>query len=232
METRIIEWTDLKIEITNRNLLLQGEDENGSYYIRAKDDFILFKCEIEQTDPANSDQVDFETNYKPTWNAILEHRNNEGLHRIIGSPRPDGTKTYFTGSGDNGGLGSGNRFMIKMKATDTTPKHIDITMNENIFAYRGSVQFEGAPFGSYVEFSVVVGEVEVAKYVTKVPMLGDNYIIFQSQDVEMIPLGAKIRFRVTNADGGLINGETGYNYDAAAEFKVAAFIETYRPTLL
>ena len=46
METRIIEWTDLKIEITNRNLLLQGEDENGSYYIRAKDDFILFKCEI------------------------------------------------------------------------------------------------------------------------------------------------------------------------------------------
>jgi hypothetical protein len=230
MITRKLNWTDFKVEVTNRNLLLQGEDDNGSYYINATDGPNEFRCEIEQVIPASTDQLDFEANYMPTWNAQLEFR--DGLNKPLthNSPRPLGTATYITGAGDNGGLGSGNRLMFLLKDSDAS-KVIDLTMTEDVYAYTGTIQSVDAPFGSYLEFEVLAGGVVMAGYVKRVPLIKDNVISFVSKDVDKIPLGAQIRCRVVNSDGSDINGEVNYPYDAAKEFRVGVFINLYRSTL-
>ena len=112
-----------------------------------------------------------------------------------------------------------------MLSTDAN-KSVNLAMSEDVYAYRGTVQYVNAPFGAYIDFSIIIPPSTVlANYVTKVPLFGTGVINFASQDVGLIPLGAQIKATVTNSDG------TG-DYDTAADFKVATFIELYRSTLL
>jgi len=63
-------WTDFKaVAITTKALKIQYADADVRYYLTAVDGFTpLYQCEIPKSDPAGSDQEDFEDNYKDDAN--------------------------------------------------------------------------------------------------------------------------------------------------------------------
>jgi hypothetical protein len=113
-EHKIETWTEFKTETINRGMNPQWVDSNNSYYIYAKDGFIIFSYELIQLTPQSSEQLDFETNYKATWNKRQDYRNKSGKTTVHTTPRPEGTTTYFSGSGDSEGLGLGVRLLFNM----------------------------------------------------------------------------------------------------------------------
>ena len=53
-------WADFKTEYTARALQVQWYSADDKYYIYGKDGYLMFSCEIAITDPAGTDQEDFE----------------------------------------------------------------------------------------------------------------------------------------------------------------------------
>jgi hypothetical protein len=64
-------WSSFKSIVLSKKLLIQYDEAVSSYYIWAYDQNALYNVTILKTSPTNPDQVDFETNYKPTANAPI-----------------------------------------------------------------------------------------------------------------------------------------------------------------
>lgn len=65
-------WTDLKALVTAKTLNFQYRDDSANYYVFAQEGVVVYSTVIKKESPANSDQTDFEANYKPTANAGLQ----------------------------------------------------------------------------------------------------------------------------------------------------------------
>lgn len=228
------DWSDFKDVVVQRGLVPQYDyfidyininnviSELQKVRLFGADGFLLFSCLLEKnTDDFN----DFETNYKNNWNSRLDFRDANGLSRVIPSARPDGTITYFTGAGDNGGLGDGNRILFNIFSSDAS-KSVDLNFNEDIYIKDGIIQFKDAPFGSYLEVDIVHPQAGViAKYCTKLWMVGTGQLQLNSEDKAKIPIGLAVRITVYNSDG-----QDGC--DLPANFKVSGIIEMYRANII
>lgn len=73
-----LSWTDFKTNITDRNLPVQYYTEGIQYHVLAFDGPMTFKCIVEKDETPGADQVDFETNYKPTANGTLTDHDQTG----------------------------------------------------------------------------------------------------------------------------------------------------------
>lgn len=56
-------WLDFKASIVKNNLPVTYFNSQGNYYLYAFMQNFDLSCAISQTDPASSDQLDFETNF-------------------------------------------------------------------------------------------------------------------------------------------------------------------------
>ena len=222
-------WNDFKSSVSVRKMNPQwyeydpGDGINNSYKIYACDCFFMFEWTLEKN--GNNDVVDFENNYKDIWNQRLEYRTSEGIIRQTASPRPDGTRTVFMGSGDSSGYGLGNRLIFNMTASDSS-KYIDNCFDEDVYIKDGIIITKDAPFGSYIDFHMYDPQDNLsAKYCEKINLLGTQRIDLNSEDTALFPQGFKLKATVFNSDG------TG-GQDNASSFQVVANLEMYRSSML
>lgn len=59
-----VTWSDIKSFVTTRTIPLQWIELSGRYYISAQDNGLELSCSILKVSPADTDQADFETNFK------------------------------------------------------------------------------------------------------------------------------------------------------------------------
>ena len=65
-------WTKLKPRITTNSLAIQYiEQADGNYFVFIVESSLIISCLIFNSDPANEDQIDFETNFKTNANKSL-----------------------------------------------------------------------------------------------------------------------------------------------------------------
>lgn len=69
-----VSWAIIKAFVIERATKLQYISDDGHYFLWAWDGAMGMKSSIRQSSPANTDQADFELNFKPTANARLQER--------------------------------------------------------------------------------------------------------------------------------------------------------------
>ena len=219
------DWADFKVEVVNRGLLPQwyictrGVPSPDEYRIYSEDSFFMFECYVKKD--GGADCIDFEDNFKDIWNKKLDHRDATGIITIHSSPRPDGMTTYFSGAGDSGGIGLGNRMIFNLTASDAS-KSVDLNYSEDVYLKDGVINYKDAPLGSCLSVEIIhpINGI-VKKYATKLPLLGTGRTDINSEDSGKIDFGLKVRVTVYNSDG------TG-DQDVASAFKVCGLLEMYR----
>jgi len=151
-----------------------------------------------------------------------------GLQKVYPSPKPFGTVTYYSGSGDDLtlGIGKGQRISAKVLATDTE-KTIDLLFNEDIYIKGGLIQCVNAPFGATFDFHIYhkTYMVEVATYARCVPLYGTQVIYLSSDDRALLTQDLFVRCSIHNSDNN-----TYPEHDPASEFRFSGSIEMYRTT--
>lgn len=216
-------WADFKSIITTRGLRPQfdyftdTEINNGiissvkKVNIYGLDGFILFTTILTE---GSVDYIDFEDNYKSSWNKQLEFTDPSGIHQFIPSARPTGTITFFSGKGDND-------VNLKFELTDQDDFiSKDLTFNEDIWIKDGGIISINAPFGAHFDVDIVHPQAGVvARFCRKIPIVGNETFLLNSEDKSLITLGLILRVTVFNAP------------DKTA-FKAAAWLEGFRATIL
>lgn len=229
IKVSILDWNDFKDKVISRELFPQwyihktADGFNDIYKIYAMDGFLCFEWYIEK----NGDPIciDFETNFKDSWNRKLDYRDSTGFKRVHTSPRPDGNTTYFTGSGDGANFGEGSRLIFSLSSSDNN-KYIDIFYNETITLKDAITICKNAPIGSYFSIQVLdQNNTVLNNYINKSPLLGDNVIYFNSEDIYIIEQGNKLRCTVYNASG--IGDEA-----QPVDFNACISLEMYRTSTI
>ncbi len=145
-----------------------------------------------------------------------------GVLKIHSSPRPVGTKTYFSGRGDGSGVGNGTKLLFSLTAQDAS-KSIDVIYNQTVYVKDGFVHCIGAPFGARIDAEIYdpTGTTCLASMVRGAFLVSDTWYPFDTEDYGTLTAGYIFRLTVHNSSGA--DGE-----DAPAAFKVAARVEMYR----
>lgn len=183
-------FTEFKTAVTTQTLRVKWVEIGSYYYLKGFDNLFELDYEIEITSPANSEQTDFETNYKDSWvlpnvvKSVVTFGNNEW---------PEITGFTFTCT-----------FGI-----NTTHEY------QFIKAYQlqgANGYFENAAVGDYIELEVydkdnVLGAgagFVLHKYVEKMYVMPNTFFEFKDVDLAALPapnLYAKLIYHST----GLLN---------------------------
>lgn len=97
---RVDTWDIFKTFVTTRNIHIQELLLDGYYYLYAIDGPFSISFVIEKNDPANADQLDYETNFQPYSNQSFTDSKGIQLHRTKAFANTDGLK--FRGTGVKG----------------------------------------------------------------------------------------------------------------------------------
>jgi len=98
------DWSTLKTFFTDKNVNVQYIEANSKYYLFAFDGPMTVTSVIEIESPANSDQIDFETNYKTQGNknivgqVITQFEKRDKTIKLVSFSGPvtgDGTVTLY-----------------------------------------------------------------------------------------------------------------------------------------
>lgn len=75
MASAQLKWNEFKATCAARNMAMQWREVKKVYWIIAFDGPFQYECVLRIDDPANADQLDFETNFKnaPTTNAKIDN---------------------------------------------------------------------------------------------------------------------------------------------------------------
>lgn len=74
-----ISWESLKSFVDGKSLSVQWVDLGNQYLLAASDGPFILRSKLQKTTPANSDQDDFETNYKDSGNKPPQTKVIQGL---------------------------------------------------------------------------------------------------------------------------------------------------------
>jgi hypothetical protein len=181
-----LDWSAFKSNVKNKELLRFIERE--FYYTIV---YEQFDTSISKTDPASSDQTDFETNYKSLGNKSLTPQ-----VAVTSEPLPFSVPSYRTKRSKNPAW---------VTCPSNTETIIDFQMTSELYASGGMFLYKDAKEGDYITAEVfdtnsVIPEAYrtalceawpcVAKYVIGAWLLpGSGY---QSKEVNTYPLNAKI----------------------------------------
>lgn len=86
-----VEWTEFKAMVDSKSLRIQEKSKTNSYVLLAFDDAFKVQCVIHKTDPANSEQEDYEENYQANVNLPISSPRDSDNSNILR------TKTTKTG---------------------------------------------------------------------------------------------------------------------------------------
>jgi len=151
-------------------------------------------------------------------------RTPDGRMKVYATSKPHDTSTYFTGAGDNVGIGDGERLLFHLTALDAY-KSVDITFISDIWIKDGFMIVDNAPFGAYLNIEVVMPgspEIILGSFGYSVPIFGSGWFPMNTEDCALIPAGIIMRITVYNSD------DTDPAQDAPAEFRVAGRLEMFR----
>ena len=227
-------WIEFINNYNNRSFLPQWHlDKSNFYQISGVDDSYEYYVKLDST-VSSDDLTDFETNYKDIWNNRLSYRDKNGLPRSHTSPRKEGTTTYFSGAGDNGGVGEGVRLLFNMLATDPNKSRI-IQFSETVYMKDGIITCVGCPIGSLMHIELFApGDILIGSFAKTLNLLGDNILYLNTDDSEEIPSFIKMKITVKNSvtppstpsqeeiDKGIAD------HEPPKDFKVVGNMEMYR----
>ena len=218
------DWDDLKVSPG-----VWGYSEDGKEYRVYRDDGNRrSRASFDKLEyaTAGTDCKDFYDTVKPLVDAgteLIQPRADDGLPHTYPSPRPVGLTTYFSGSGDNGGIANGNELLFSLADTDAS-QEVDLSYNETVYIKDWFMICRGAPFGSYIDVEIVHPTAGVVGSFCKKVFLLDSFPIpLNTEDRCCIEVGLKVRVTVYNSDG------TGIKEPKAA-FTGVSRIEMYRVT--
>lgn len=187
-----LDWNETKTFISESGAEFKFLEKERDYYIHAKSGWFEVKCFIKKTEPKNSEQIDFEDNYKS-----LASKKPSSLV-VVSEQTPFAKPDYRT------------KFDALPQWYIITPsenKVLDFQLTEERYVTGGEIIFKNAKEGDYITAEVydtnsVIPEAyraslceawpSVAKYIPKkwiVPTEVDKYSSFV---IDTYPLNAKI----------------------------------------
>jgi len=167
-----LNWTEFKqIAITNKHINPQYQDKGHGYFIWAVELCVVYSCNVDKTDPVNSDQEDFEDNYKADCNKTVEPTDTEGKHYTRAESRPLDCTTIFTTCFDtNGGspaIGAGARMQWDASVASgwvddesgapEGMKQFSVSGSfcDSVWIKEGALYYMNATKGSYIDMEVI-----------------------------------------------------------------------------
>ena len=160
-------WDNLKTLSDGKNIPLQYEDQGNRYLIWFSEGVITYSAFVQITDPRNEDQIQFEDNYRDDANKPIVPSDIDNRAFVRSGSRKFEWNTNFTNFADKIDapqvIYGGKQIMwdFSNSTDDITPpsgykkKRITVQFIDSIQIKEGTVYFLNAPFGSFVEFSVV-----------------------------------------------------------------------------
>lgn len=191
MNTIILTWSEFKSLATSKNFRIQYTESSSIYTIFAVDGILQYETEIfknatNQVANAtleNTNQTDFETNYKPTANLPLEYKSSDGLTKFAPSKFADVLSLYVDGTSGLADMASGETKYCK-------------THYSFPYTLAGvNVNWTSANWGDYVDFEAgfYTDEADEAtfyslnKFGDHYRIYGDGKITFDVPTVKVVP---------------------------------------------
>lgn len=161
-----LNWTQMKAK---QNLPKFFQEYEDHYIVFAGYYCSHFYTVIEKTDPANTDQTDFETNYK---SVIKELSYQE--------------------------YGVGKLTTSNYDASGTGWYAWDYTLPSNMFLCGGWIYTKGVNLGDKASFQIVSGSTVVYEYITDSPMYDgrEKIMKMETSQLKYLPAGLKLRFQL------------------------------------
>lgn len=193
----IEKWPDFKDRcIVRKNLAIQLLESETEYQIWAYEGPDKYECTISKLSPPESNQVDFEDNWKSKCNWAT------------------GVRSYPFASGDFDFLGDG---MFDTCLAGQV-KEIDYEFTEDLYVNGGMIVLEGSVLGDWIEVHVihpVYGTVKTyikKRYVPSSPAGSPSPVMeVKTPYAGFIPAGLKLRFKYHST--GIVPVKIGVNYD-------------------
>jgi len=154
-------WSELKAHTSEKTLAMQYEDYPKWYRVWAAENGMMYMCDIEKTDPANTDQTDFETNYKDDCNKPLQPKTDDGKLYTRSESRPLDMTTCFTCRGDSATVvGAGTPFQwnaansgeFEVVDSNFKRKVIDLGFRDEVCIKEGALYWWDASWGCELSF--------------------------------------------------------------------------------
>jgi len=156
-------WSQFKTQVDNKNLVTQYINKGSYYLIWAQDDLVLYVTSV-TIETGNSDQDDFEENYKNENPNSL--RSPDGKVLIRAESRPVDCTTCFVGIGDSeNNIGDGKELTwdfsnsddeVDMPSGSTKKrKRLEFSFLDAIWVKEGTIYYHNVPKGSYIDLYVV-----------------------------------------------------------------------------
>ena len=132
---------------------------------------------------------------------------------------------YYTGTGDDVGIGRGSKLIFNMTGKDPK-KYLIVNYNDSVLIKGITLITLTAPIGSCVDIQILNESDKSMGFILKqVPVLGSNISYLKIEDPTLISRTNKIKMTVYNASGN--NGE-----EEISSFKLVTIFEIYRSSQL
>jgi len=153
MDKQIVDstWSEFKSVCDDKSLFMQYNTIGNDYNLWAQDGIVLYTSAIRKTIPANTDQEDFEDNYKDDCNQVLTPKTNDGKSYVRAESRPLNMTTCFTCRGDSSTvIGGGTKLMwdatnggdtFVSNGDGTKTLKIDFGFNDEVCIKEGAIYF-------------------------------------------------------------------------------------------
>ena len=178
----VTSWASWKTLIAAKNLLPQYIEHADRYDLFAVETSIVWELSILKDDGA--DVIDFETNYKSTYNQPLEIKAAAGRPiRISASPQPANTVEHWKG------------YQITIP-TGQTSAYVDISFPSTVYLKGGYIVSADVDFDDYVQVDVLVAAnnaTYMSGLISTAYMIPNMPVSFESAESMAFPSSLKIR---------------------------------------
>lgn len=189
MESLYIDtWAGFKSLIATKALLIQYSNLSGGSYDLYAPEGGVFMWRYKLTCDGGADQIDFETNYKPTANAPIEMKAGASRpQRITSSPQPLNTISNFIGFALHLGLGA---------ATGS----IDVAFSTVVYLRGGVLRSANSQASDIAQMDSMLkanDQILMAGMVSGLNVTPNFNIEFRADDCTEVPVTVKLRITIT-----------------------------------
>lgn len=181
-------WSDFKSKVSAKSLLPQYTEWLDRYDIFAVEDNVAWEYTLPKD--GSSDQTDFETNYKSTYNQPLEIKSAAGRPvRVSASPQPLNTVEHWKG------------YQITVPAGQTSA-YVDISFSSIVYLKGGYIVSADVDFDDYIQADILItanNAVYIPGIINTAYMIPNQPVSFESAESMAFPTSLKIRVTLITA---------------------------------
>lgn len=156
-------WEKFKDLLNNNGVFIESSSESG-YTLYLQDGSLIYVCDLDQEN--SQDKEEYENNYQSRKSLFLIPHDTEGKYFVRAESRPIDKTTTFTCAGDSEfEIGGGVEFRwdfsndndeIDMPSgSGLKRKRIEFSFIDAINIKEGSIYYQNAPKGCYLDLKVV-----------------------------------------------------------------------------